>query len=159
MQNYGLKPTYNHRLKPEYFNDVLSDSHLWQTDVYRLAAKLARKAHVKRIIDIGCGRAGKLKAFVDEFETIGYDYGANIDHCKQTYPAGQWHVADLETEVIAADFSGSVVICADVIEHLINPDALIKSLRNAAESAAYVLVSTPDRERMYRDPDHSPLRS
>jgi glycosyltransferase involved in cell wall biosynthesis len=156
MQNYGLESTYNARLQPEYFNDTLSDSRLWQTDVYRLAAKLARAAGIKRIIDIGCGRAGKLSAFAGAFEIIGYDYGDNIAYCQQTYPNGQWHVADLETEIVTADFRDSVVICADVIEHLVKPDTLLETLRSAAQTAAYVLVSTPDRERLYRNPQNGP---
>jgi 2-polyprenyl-3-methyl-5-hydroxy-6-metoxy-1,4-benzoquinol methylase len=90
-----------------------------------------RSGSVKRIIDIGCGRAGKLAAFAGEFEIIGYDYGDNIAYCQQTYPNGQWHVADLETQIVDAYFTGSVVICADVIEHLVKPDALIETLRNA----------------------------
>lgn len=154
--NYRLPTDYNDRLLPEYFNDTLADAALWQADVYRLAAKLARTVKAKTLVDLGCGRAGKLATYASEFEIIGYDYGANITHCQQVYPNGQWHTADLEESVIAADFHGSVVICADVIEHLVTPDALIETLRNAVKTAAYVLVSTPDRERLYRDPLHSP---
>lgn len=154
--NYHLPPDYTPRLLPEYFNDTLADASLWQADVYRLSAKLARKASAKTLVDIGCGRAGKLITYAKEFEIIGYDYGANITHCQQTYPNGHWHTADLEEAVIADDFSGSVVICADVIEHLVTPDALIKTLRNAAKTAAYVLVSTPDRERLQQGTQNGP---
>lgn len=156
MQNYGLKSAYNARPKPEYFSDSLPDSTAWQADVYRLAAELAREANVKRLVDIGCGQGGKLAAVAGEFEIVGYDYGDNIAHCQKMYPNGQWHVADLETQVIADDFHGSIVICADVIEHLIKPDALLETLRNAAQTAAYVLVSTPDRMRVYRRDQSGP---
>ena len=153
---YGLKSAYNARLKPEYFSDSLPDSTAWQADVYRLAADLAREAKIKRLVDIGCGQGGKLASFAGEFETIGYDYGDNIAHCQKVYPAGEWHVVDLEAEAISADFHNSIVICADVIEHLIKPDMLMETLRNAAQTAAYVLVSTPDRMRVYRRDQNGP---
>lgn len=154
---YNLPVDYNVRFNPIYFNDTLEDSHLWQTDVYRLASKLAHKVGAKRLIDIGCGRGKKLISYAQDFEDIvGYDYGENIDYCKLNYPNGKWHSVDLETQIIGGNFHDSVVICADVIEHLITPGALIETLRNAAKHAAYVLVSTPDRQRLYSDTNHSP---
>lgn len=154
--NYHLPINYQSRLDPQYFEDILTDAKDWQADVYRLAAKLARRAGVKRIIDIGCGRASKLATLSNEFSTVGIDYGANIDFCKANY-AGEWITADLEVErVKPAVFKNAVVICADVIEHLVDPSALIETLKNAVQTAAYVLVSTPDRERLYDNPLHSP---
>lgn len=154
---YNLPPSYTARLEPQYFNDVLTDAAFWQADVYRLAAKLARQAGIQRIVDIGCGRAGKLAALAGEFEIVGIDYGANIEYCKATYPAGKWITSDFEASTLPSElFHGAVVICADVIEHLKSPDALIETLRNAVETAAYVLVSTPDRERLYSSAQNGP---
>lgn len=149
MNTYGLPPTYTPRLEPQYFHDTLADSHLWQAGVYRLAAELAQKAGVKRIVDIGCGRAGKLMQYANEFKTIGIDYGDNIHANSQKHLNHSWYEFDLNEQVVtSAHFIGSVVICADVIEHIPYPDALIETLRNACETAAYVLVSTPDRDRL-----------
>lgn len=149
MNNYGLPPTYTPRLQPEYFNDTLPDSHLWQADVYRCAAILARKAGVKSIIDIGCGRAEKLIKLSSEFKTFGIDYKANIEANQQTHRNLSWYDFDLSEQVVtSAHFIGSIAICADVIEHIPYPDALIETLRNASQTAAYVLVSTPDRDRL-----------
>ena len=148
--SYNLPINYEARLEPQYFDDVLQDAHLWQADVYRAAVMLARQAGVSRIVDIGCGRGGKLLPLAYEFKIVGIDYGANIQYCSDIAPAGEWIPVNLENEVVPAElFEDSVVICADVIEHLISPDALIETLRNASERAAYVLVSTPDRERLY----------
>lgn len=157
MNNYGLPTDYEARLQPQYFNDVLADAHLWQSDVYRAAALLARKAHAPRLVDIGCGRATKLLTYADEFKIIGLDYGANIEYCREVAPDEQWIPVNLEAEIVPAEtFWGSVVICADVIEHLINPSALIQTLKNACQTAAYVLVSTPDRERLYSGEQNGP---
>lgn len=154
---YHLPVSYTSRLDPQYFDDVLQDASLWQSDVYRLAANLARKAGVHRIIDIGCGRASKLVKLDIEFDIVGIDYGPNIEYCKRQYLKSEWIEANLEVERIRpAVFKNAVVVCADVIEHLIDPSALLETLRNASQTAAYVLASTPDRERLYSNPLHSP---
>lgn len=153
---YGLSDTYCARLQPQYFNDVLADALLWQADVYRLAARLARQVGAKRLVDIGCGRGGKLASYAREFDITGLDYGANIAACQQ-YPQGHWLDVDLDRmSVEASVFAGAVVICADVIEHLAAPDALIQTLQNASQAAAYVLVSTPDRERLDQQTPNGP---
>lgn len=156
--NYGLPENYHARTEPAYFDDVLADAHLWQADVYRGAAWLARKNHAPRIIDLGCGRGGKLLDYAQEFNIVGVDYGANIEYLRHNASKGEWYDIDLATEIIPPEFFwGSVVICADVVEHLVNPSPLIQSLYNATQTAAYVLLSTPDRERLYNgDTNHSP---
>lgn len=156
---YALKPGYTSRVVPTYFEDALPDSVSWQADAYRLAAILARKVGAKRLVDVGCGRGAKLVQYENKFEIIGIDYGSNIDQCILKYPAGQWIATDLNTQVVdAAIFKDAVVICADVIEHLPTPDALIETLRNACETAHYVLISTPDRLRVHKkDHDGPPV--
>lgn len=150
MTNYCLPDGYQSRPAPQYFNDILDNATLWQADVYRAAVLLAERSGVQRIVDIGCGRATKLFLYAGEFDVVGIDYGANIQQLKETAPQHEWHEINLETEIVPAEiFQDSVVICADVIEHLIAPDNLIQNLRNAVVGATFVLVSTPDRERMY----------
>lgn len=153
--NYGLPENYISRIEPQYFNDDLPNASEWQADVYRLAVELARQAGVKRLVDIGCGRGGKLVPYADEFEIVGLDYGANIDYCQREYP-GTWVRADLSAEILKPElFQGAVVICADVIEHIPHPEALIQSLRNASETADFVLLSTPDRARVHGNRVHN----
>lgn len=147
---FGLSPTYTSRPKPAYFNDTLPDSHLWQADVYRLAARLARQSGVRRLVDVGCGRGGKLAALAHEFDVVGLDWGDNIAYCLTSYQRGQWLTVDLTRDVLQPElFENAVVICADVIEHLADPTALLATLGNTVKSAAFVLLSTPDRTRLY----------
>lgn len=146
---YGLPDDYQARPEPQYFNDTLADSVLWQGDVYRIAARLARKSERFRLIDIGCGRGSKLMQYANQFEICGIDYGENIEYCMSKWPDETWVTYDLNEEVISPlNFVNSVTLCADVIEHLPTPDALIETFKSAVQIAAYVLISTPDRERL-----------
>lgn len=150
VNNYALPDDYQARLQPQYFHDILENSHLWQSDVYHGAVKLARDTGAKRIVDIGCGRGSKLLPLGLYFQITGIDYGDNIQWCREAAPNGEWIESNLESEVIPSDtFQNAVVICADVIEHLINPEALVATFKNACQTAEYVLVSTPDRDRLY----------
>lgn len=151
---YFLNSGYTSRAEPEYFDDTLSDSELWQADVYKLAAQLGLKAHAQTLVDLGCGRAEKLMKYADMFQIVGVDFGQNIDYCQQHHHPGGWVRHDLNKHPYDARvLKDSVVICADVIEHLPDPMPLIQTLRYACQSAKYVLLSTPDRQRVHRG-DH-----
>jgi len=156
---YNLKPTYISRDVPQYFDDVLSDSSSWQADIYRLAAKLARENNAERLIDLGCGQGQKLLALANEFYITGIDYGENIRQLLRKHAEHVWIETDLNKEIIPIGaFADSICICADVIEHLPDPSSLIETLRNAAQTAKYVLVSTPDRMRVHKkDHDGPPV--
>ena len=157
---YNLKSSYISRDVPQYFDDILPDSIAWQADVYRLAAKLARESDVSRLVDIGCGRGEKLLTYADEFKLTGVDYGSNIQSLKEQFPQHTWLEFNLESAIIGAliTLENSVVVCADVIEHLIDPTSLLETLRGATKTAKYVLISTPDRQRVHKkDHDGPPV--
>jgi hypothetical protein len=152
LNNWFIPAHYTPRPRPDYFADVRPDGKHWQPDVIPIAAHLARVARVRRLVDIGCGRADGLAPYAPEFALTGVDYGSNIAYCKGHHP-GDWHSCDLETEVPDIDFKQSVVICADVIEHLVDPTALLATLTAAALEACAVVISTPDRNRVYGHPE------
>lgn len=151
MKNFGIREGYTAREQPAYFHDVQPDGKIWQPDVVPMAVHIARKAGRKTLIDIGCGRGEKLLPYGGEFQLVGLDYGTNIEYCKTTYPFGRWIECNLETDYpkIGADLlRHAVVICSDVIEHLIKPTRLVGWL-NADALYSPCIVTTPDRERVY----------
>ncbi len=154
MSNFGIRDGYMPRLFPEYFQDTMPDGKVWQPDVYGIAAHLARELKCGTLIDIGCGRGHKLIPLKDEFRIIGVDTGDNIAHCRIMHSFGTWIDSDLEgaSPIRDIDFDQigrAVVICADVIEHLVNPEALALTLAALAVCAPVTLLSTPDRGRVY----------
>jgi Methyltransferase domain len=153
---FGLPANYRQRQQPEYFVDETDDGVTWQPDVYPYAAQLAQHLGRDTVVDIGCGRAGKLTALASaqsNWQFIGVDFGANIRWCAQHLTFGQSIEADLETTTdlaIPVDaLRRAVVVCSDVLEHLVRPDvalALIHRLTVLGRNAPAVL-STPARER------------
>lgn len=150
--SFHIKDGYLCRLKPEYFNDSVTESsgHTWQPDVYAIAAILARRLECNRFIDIGCGRGIKLSQLHPEFLITGIDFGNNISYCRRNYNFGQWIEKDLELplsfELPKQLLSKSIIVCSDVIEHLANPKPLLHSLRALLDFCPVLIISTPERD-------------
>ncbi|GAC1322445.1 MAG: hypothetical protein NVSMB25_17600 [Thermoleophilaceae bacterium] len=150
---YCIKAGYAHRPAPEYFVDLVEerDGVVWQPEVYPEAARIARRLGSTRVIDIGPGSGSKLARLYPEFELIGLDFGPNLQMCRERYPFGSWRQHDLDTEdalpVSAEELRGSIVVCSDVIEHLVRPERLLSKLRVALDHADAILLSTPERDR------------
>jgi SAM-dependent methyltransferase len=155
---YFLKSGYIERLEPEYWHDEKGDT-VWQPDVYEEAGELARRVGAKTLVDIGCGNGAKLAPLADEFAIVGVDFGPNIEECRRRYSSGTWLDADLDAEgpLEGIDPHGSVVVCADVAEHLVRPERLLRKLRGLLESGALALIlTTPDRDLRRGAVHHGP---
>jgi hypothetical protein len=152
---FGMPGAYQQRLNPDYFADTADDGITWQPDVYPYAAGLARELGRDVIIDIGCGRAGKLALLQHDqpdWHYIGVDYGPNIQWCRANHPFGDWIEADLETcaapAIPAGQLRRAVIVCSDVLEHLVRPDTAMRIMLTLATTgdSAPVVLSTPARE-------------
>ncbi len=151
--HFDLPTAYTSRAKPVYYADTPDDGLTWQPDVYPTAADIARSLHCDTLIDIGCGQARKLSVLHPEFKLIGIDYGGNMEHCRSRFPFGTFLEADFEDismlPLPARVLKNSVVICSDVIEHLVDPRSLMNALRELLKHAPALVLSTPDRERTW----------
>lgn len=150
---FDLPAAYVSRAKPVYYADTPDDGLTWQPDVYPTAAEIARSLQCDTLVDIGCGQARKLSALHPEFKLIGVDYGGNMEHCRTKFPFGTWLEADFEDismlPLPARVLRHSVVVCSDVIEHLVDPRSLMHALRELLAHAPALVLSTPDRERTW----------
>ena len=156
MRSFHIKAGYHHRRRATYYvdSDTATTGIVYQPDVYPLAEAVAELAGATSIIDLGCGWGDKLAAIHErhpDWSYLGVDHGPNIDHCADTYGGCVWRAADLERCVNDLP-AGAVVVCADVIEHLLNPRALLATL--AGSRARVVVLSTPERDRAHGQ-DHA----
>ena len=134
-----------------YWNDLrikLSDRHQWS--VYRRARKLADQLKLKRVLDVGCGCATKLaKLFGTNFDTVGVDVEEAIQVCKRLDRPGYYQTIDLskenanESPLFSEPFD--LIICADVIEHLEDPDILMRFIHRNSKPDSRIVLSTPER--------------
>jgi len=113
-----------------------------QWHAYRVANIFGGKV----IADIGCGDGMMATIMFEGIKIIGFDTVENIEYCRKTYPQHDWISCDLEI------ISGyclpqhiDTMICADVIEHLVNPRPLLNMLACEALRGTKVVISTPER--------------
>jgi SAM-dependent methyltransferase len=149
--NFYIKKGYSSRLDPEYFFDIEQPGNvIWQPQVYKMADFLGKSLNCKYIIDIGCGTAKKLVGLYPNFQIIGVDYKSNLEICKEKYSFGTWIEHDLESDDllrIPDDIvRDAVIVCADVIEHLINPGYLLMHLKELMNKSSICILSTPERD-------------
>ena len=161
-KNYFIKGGY--RVNDAVItNDYIAGEHYWnearirrslryQYPVYNLAGRLIAQGSVRQVIDVGCGVATKLEMLHRAFpavEFIGVDQPATIDFCRRRYRFGRWVADDLERP--SADLTGltgDLVICADVIEHMGDPDILLEYLKARVRPGGRILLSTPERDAL-----------
>ena len=177
--NY-LPLAYTSRTEPFYFPiETAKSSILYQPLVYPLAAHLLRSHQQKhggrapgRIIDLGCGcgqRSAELHA--NGWNVVGVDFGQNIECAKKMHgePSGlTWLSLDLDrdrtsdnhlswrsaeaTQQLVALAAGAVLVSSDVIEHLMDPFALLSLVhRLLAAGAVSAVFSTPERDIIYNE--------
>lgn len=150
---YRLPSNYRRNVRPVDFDDHAEVTGKcagweWQPDVYPFAADVARMIAATTIVDVGCGAARKSLLLVDEFELIGLDRAPIVGQI--TDNRGTWVAADLEQSgevgFLAEVIEGAVIVCSDVIEHLVHPEVLVGDLASlCAATASTLVLSTPDR--------------
>lgn len=140
---FCIKKGYVENLVPQYCKRKENSikNQFW---IYEKAFEFTKEQKFEKVIDLGCGYAGKLMHFFKKFDTIGVDYGENIQFCMNKYPDRSWVEIDLSNRKPKQTFKNSLIICVDVIEHLVNPTCLLNYL--AAESKNNkIIISTPNR--------------
>lgn len=135
----------------KYWNERrLKYSAQYQWYVYKWAKQLMIERGLKFVVDVGCGPGVKLRSLIKPCaqRAVGIDQAAAIDYCKQVDPQGEYVVDDFSCPRLQLDFVPDLVICCDVIEHLLYPDILLDYIRRLCDSRTLLLISTPDRDRL-----------
>jgi hypothetical protein len=148
LPSYNIHPGYIARLSPEAWDDTKlspEDRLATQREVYEFAHEIAVFHGCRNILDVGCGSGVKLVYWFShpEFCAIGTETGPGVDWLRRTYPERWWVKSDsLEGAVPPSD----LVICADMVEHLPDPDLLLGYI--ARTGAKWIVLSTPDRDSL-----------
>jgi len=138
IAKFAIKRGYLHRNKVIPFIDE-ENADEYQKEVYAAAKKLYEEKGLKGILDIGCGSAYKLLANFQQDPKAGVEL--NINWLIEKFPNETWFAF---SDNAWKQFPAQLIICADVIEHVPNPDAFIADLL-AHQHAQYFIFSTPDR--------------
>jgi SAM-dependent methyltransferase len=139
-----------------------ASSRYFQASVYRLAGELVDRHGYRSVLDVGCGpgiKLARLSRRRSEVAFTGIDQQEAVDYCRRTHRFGSWYADDLDSpDPAIVGGTADLVICADVIEHLGEPDVLLENLARRLEPGGRLVLSTPDREaRWGAEARHSPV--
>lgn len=140
---FGIRTLYRHRRNNEFF-DATGSQESWQKEVYEAAARSAEDANATVVFDVGCGSGYKLMKYFGKLRTVGFDVEQTVTMLKQKYPGRDWRCSNFTARI---DEAADIVVCADVIEHIPNPDQLMEFLSRIRFRKLF--LSTPERHLVY----------
>lgn len=145
---FFLKAGYRSNAEPKAYTDSLIDSRTYQVPVYQYAAALVKTQGIQSVLDLGCGLGTKLVEYIRPLceDVTGVDAEVSIERCREIHPSGKWLAGDLEDPQFSLDRSYDLIISADVIEHLLNPNRLLELARRCSHAGSHILLSTPERD-------------
>ncbi len=152
QENYFIKDGYVPQTSAEtveeafgdYWNqDRVAAAHECQWYVYDKALALSRKHNLHSVADIGCGYPAKLAMFQEHNITV-FDQQTTVDALAEKFPNYRWQSTDLAISPDKPLEKFDLVICSDVIEHLLDPNPLVERIREMTGS--YAVISTPERD-------------
>ena len=145
--SYCIREGYVERLDNRYFDDTPLKVE-WQKEVYVKARQLADELGLTSVLDIGTGSGYKLLKYFSDKRTLGVDLEPTVEWLKRTYPEREWATAGELPK------GYDLAICADVIEHIVDPDILLDQILASAPQT--LVISTPIREVTHNGPPANP---
>jgi SAM-dependent methyltransferase len=131
----------------------VADSAKWQYHVYRWAAELVAGRGLRSVLDVGCGVCTKLNQHLMPVcrDVEAMDQKSALEAARRLYFADGRGPAmsevDLENPAVVPARTFDLILCADVLEHLVDPDPAMAMIRGFADPSTLILLSTPERDR------------
>ena len=120
-------------------------TYYYQYHTYLTCRNLVKKFKLKSILDIGCRDGNKLMKLI--YPICNDVYGIDIEKyfiqlCKKKYKNHNFFTDDVENPKLKINKKFELIICSDIIEHLVNPDNLIDYVKKYSNSNSIVVFST-----------------
>ena len=139
-RRYHMAEGYASRAAAQAHDDTTFKDE-WQDEIYALARKLVDAHGLTSVFDIGCGSGFKLVKYFASSATVGAEVSPTYEFLLHRYPDRRWIRSDFS---VPFEEKVDLVIAADVVEHLHDPDALMRFI--AAIDCRFVILSTTDRD-------------
>jgi len=158
METYCIRSDY--RARPaaqtlvenieQYWNPQRRQSSgRFQWHVYLAAADQLSRRPGSRFADVGCGYPVKIRELIEPVcdDITLFDQPSMSPLIARDFSTYNFVPLNLEKD---SQYPGSFdcVVCADVIEHLMDPDPLLRFLESLLNEGGVLLLSTPERDAL-----------
>jgi len=142
--------TFDKEETDQYWSDErLEASRLFQYHVYEYAFKVFNKHKFRTVADVGSGPGIKtIDFFHDKAEKITLFDQPSTEKVIEKRPENVDFIPiDLDNlDGVDIKTKYDIIICADVIEHLKDPDQLLEFLKSISHHQSIIIISTPERD-------------
>lgn len=149
QQSRNLSLDSNRTGEPYWSDWRIRESGRYQHYVYVWAARLARRHGCHSVLDVGCGVGTKLASILAPHvaDVTGIDQAAALGIARRALPHATLIDADLESPPPHLGRTFDLILCADVLEHLLDPDPVLAMIATVCHSNTLIVLSTPERHR------------
>lgn len=155
-----VQGTYDTDAEPRYWTEMrIRNSHFFQYYVYELARDLLLENKFKSVMDVGSGPGTKLKELIAPvcLDIVLVDQPSARGIVEERFCDARFIAVDLSKIDITLNREFDLIICADVIEHLLDPDPCINFIKNHLSEKGLAVLSTPERDNLRGlECNHSP---
>jgi len=169
MGQYFIKEGYQSNEQPLTFEGNEAGSYWtsnrrkmaanYQYYVYKRCSRLLRSRGYDNLLDVGCGLPIKVKQHLYPYcrDITLVDQPSVAELAQQVLPHCEFLPANLEDIDFELAKKFDLIICADVLEHLLNPDNCLDFIRRHLRPHGLAVFSTPERDYLRgKDCNHSP---
>jgi SAM-dependent methyltransferase len=131
---------------PARLQQATTNKYQWY--VYELCRDLLRRGGYKSLLDVGSGPPVKVKQLLAHHceEIVLIDRPCLAQLAQQILPVAKFLPADLEESNIDLSSQFDLIVCADVLEHLMNPDNCVRFVKHHLSGKGLAIFSTPERD-------------
>ena len=144
------------QVPPDYYQKEIAKSQLkryWHTQKINTFKKLVGRRRFGKILDVGSasGRmANEISKIFPKAKITGVDtYQKAICYGKKTYPHIKFLIADAHKLPFRTN-SFNLVICYEVIEHLVNPIRALKEIKRVLKKDGRAIVAMDSGNWLFR---------
>lgn len=146
-----------HKSVPPDFYDAGIKNNIFQRYWHRKRFK-ALKTFIENtngnILDLGC-HGGMLTNIISAFAKNGKVYALDISensiaYAQSRHPHIKFKVHDLDKGIPFEKESFDIVTCLDILEHVVNPQSLVKEIGRVLKPAGSVVVEIPNETPLFK---------
>lgn len=138
---------YDHGMKNNLFQRY------WHNKRLNLIGEML-KGFKGDILDLGC-HGGMITGAISRFAKTSNVYGLDISenairYARKKYPHIKFKVYDLNKNIPCLDKVFDLITCFDVLEHIINPTALVEEIKRVLKKDGSVIVEIPNETLLFK---------
>lgn len=145
-----------HQVPPDYYQKGIKENILqrfWHTGKLRAILTFMNGENFQEILDVGCASGWFLSRLSQKYpqaECVGIDvYKPAIEYGQRYYPYLKLIVSDAH-RIPFQNESFGVVICTEVLEHVVEPEKVIKEIKRVLKKNGVAIIEMDTGNILFR---------